>query len=66
MRSGACAGNRMAAQSSLACIWHGDPIATVHVEVIAQSIGMLGKNLQVDEFTVNCVVCLANYYFNHK
>ena len=64
MQSGACAGNRMAAQSSLACIWHGYPIVTVGVT--AQSIGMLGKNLQVDEFTVNSVVCLANYYFNHK
>jgi len=51
MQSGACAGNRMAAQSSLACIWHGYPIVTVGVT--AQSIGMLGKNLQVDEFTVN-------------
>ena len=56
MQGGACAGNRMATQSFLA--WHGYPI--VIVGVIAQSIGMLYKNLQVDGFTVSSVVSFAN------
>jgi len=55
MQCGARAGNRTATQSFLA--WHGYPIVTVGV--IAQSIGMLDKNLQ-DGFTVNSVVSFAN------